>query len=472
MRGEPSIESQLVRHAWRATPASFAERLSRGRWWRKPHLELISNAIADAAYAGDHRIILSAPPRHGKSEIVSRWGPAWYLDTFPDRRVISCSYAARIARRWGRQVRNIVRENSEILRAQLTSDNKAADSWETTAGGGMTTAGVGGPITSLGADLMLIDDPVKNWKEAYSETHREAVWDWWTSTASTRLEPGASAVVIMTRWHHDDLAGRLLRQHEEDPDAERWTEIVLPAIAGPGDALGREIGEALWPERYSAEALRRREVAVGPLVWSALYQQQPYTGGAGFFPADQWRYYDVAPERFDRVIASWDLAFKETSDSDYVVGGVWGSIGEDDYLLDLWRERADIIKTMDAIRAQVKRWRPSGVYIEDKANGPAVMTLLRNEIGGIVPVEPDGSKQARAVAVSPRQQSGHVWLPSRASWVRAYVAEHESFPSGPNDDQVDMTTQALKVLRLSHNVSPVVSFSLAGLTRPSLIRGA
>jgi predicted phage terminase large subunit-like protein len=466
--------SQLLKHAWRATPASFAERVGRGTWRRRPHLDLISEIVAEAAHRGGQRILVSAPPRHGKSELLSKNVPAWFLDLYPDRRVISCSYAATIARRWGRHVRNLAAEHSADLRFQLAPDSQAADAWDTVEGGGMTTAGVGGPITGLGAHLMLIDDPIKNWKDAYSETVRDAVWDWWLSTASTRLEPGASVVLLMTRWHDDDLAGRLLRQAVEDPESEQWTEVVLPAIAEDHDPLGRAPGEALWPERYSAATLRQIERRVGPAVWEALYQGRPRKKGGGFFPADRWANYEphdllddmsglwvmvngvLVPQRWERMIASWDCTFKETATSDYVVGGVWGLMGANAYLLDLWRDRADVIKTMAAMEAQAAKWRPrglSGIYVEDKANGPAIMRLLRNSVGGLVGVEPDGPKVARAQAASPFQQGGNLYLPARASWRHGFVAECEAFPSGRNDDQVDMLTQAVRVLGLGGAVA-------------------
>lgn len=195
-------------------------------------------------------LIIEAPPRHGKSEFISRYLPAWYVARYPERRVILASYAAEFARSWGRKARALVEEfGPEWFGVEVSKEQHAAVDWELADhGGGMVTAGVGGPLTGRGAHLMIIDDPVKNDEEALSERTREHHWDWWQATASTRLEPGGVAIVMATRWHKDDLTGRLLRA-ASDGEGEPVTRVCLPAIATDGDYLGRQPGEPLWPER-------------------------------------------------------------------------------------------------------------------------------------------------------------------------------------------------------------------------------
>lgn len=407
------------------------------------------------------------PPRHGKSELISHWLPVWYLNTWPHRRIILATYGAEFAADWGRRVRNTIQEHRGSLRVSIADDSSAANRWHTTGGGGMIAAGAGGPITGRGADLFIIDDPVKTAEDAYSETYRERVWDWWTTTARTRLEPGASVVILMTRWHDDDLAGRVLRNARET--GLEWEVLELPALAEARDQLGRQPGEALWPERYDAEELRALQAQVGSRTWSALYQQHPMVEDGGFFQRSWWRYYLRPPARFDEVLQTWDMAFKGTSSSDYVVGQVWGRSGADRYLLDQARGRWDFPRTLDAVRSLSDRWPEARVkLVEDKANGPAVLDTLRRELHGLVAVEPQGGKAARAAAVSHQVEGGNVWLPARAfnpdgtpvlePWVRDLVDEAAAFPTGTHDDQVDAMTQAL--LRMSR-AAPVGRIPLA-----------
>jgi len=318
----------------------------------------------------------------------------------------------------------------------------------------MKAVGVGGDLTGRGADLLLIDDPIKNWEEAYSSSRRQAIWDWWQSTAYTRLEPTGSVILIMTRWHEDDLTGRFLRDMEAG--GEKWDLLRLPAIADdPNDALGRAIGEPLWAQRYSADRLARIERAVGPLVWAGLFQQRPHPVGGGLFDADDWVYYDEAPSgrtAFDQQIISVDCAFKDLKTSDYVVIQVWGIKGAGAWLLHQIRDRLDVGRTAEAI-ARVARDYPEATakYIEDKANGPAVIQLLRQHVGGLIAVNPIGSKQARAAAISPYQKAHNLHLPNphRNPWVQGFVAEHESFPNGRFDDQVDATSQGISQVWLT-----------------------
>lgn len=234
------------------------------------------------------------PPRHGKSELVSRYFPAWLLGAFPDRRLILTSYEADFAASWGRKARDVLSEHGPgVFGVRVRQDSSAANRWQVGGHeGGMVTAGVGGPITGRGADVLVIDDPVKNAEEARSPARRQTLKDWYKSTAFTRLEPGGAVVLIMTRWHQDDLAGWLLGGGMED-DPEPWDVVRLPALAtgdGP-DPIGRRPGEALWPARYPPEALRAHQS--DPYWWNALYQQDPRAEGgtewaADLFPASIW----------------------------------------------------------------------------------------------------------------------------------------------------------------------------------------
>jgi hypothetical protein len=254
------------------------------------------------------RLLITMPPRHGKSEFASKYFPAWYLGTFPDRRVILTSYEADFAMTWGRKVRDLLHEfGPAVFGVSVRSDSTAANRWGIEDNtGGMDTAGVGGPITGKGAHLLIIDDPVKNAEEAASETMRNKAWDWYVSTAYTRLEPAGAVILIQTRWHSDDLAGRILAHAAET--GERWDVVNLPAMAEEGDVLGRESGEPLWPERFDLDALERIRATLGGYYFAALYQQRPGPpDGAMFKTAWLVPFVDAAPAGCPAV-RYWDKA--------------------------------------------------------------------------------------------------------------------------------------------------------------------
>ena len=240
--GADAALAALLAQAWRATPAATAVKWSRGEWQRQPHLTLISDALAAMA-EGPIRLIVSMPPRHGKSIEVSCWLPIWFLVNWPTGRIGLASYAADFASDWGLRVRRIIEQTPE-LGIRVSKDRARAHDWQIEEGGSMMTAGVGGPFTGRGFDLLIIDDPIKNRSEANSATYRKHLWDWWTSTARTRLEPGGSIVIVATRWHEDDLIGRLLNGPQgddefgvSDVDLDEWQYIRLPALAEDDDPL-------------------------------------------------------------------------------------------------------------------------------------------------------------------------------------------------------------------------------------------
>ncbi|MCL2366653.1 MAG: phage terminase large subunit [Oscillospiraceae bacterium] len=406
------------------------------------------------------RLMVSLPPRHGKSELVSRKLPAYLFGLDPNASIIATSYSADLAQRMNRDTQRII--DSERY-AEIFPDTKLfgknirsladgsylrnSDIFEIVGHrGAYRSAGVGGGITGMGGDYIIIDDPLKNREEASSVTIREKMWEWYTSTLYTRLEKDGSILLTMTRWHEDDLAGRLLRLAESDPAADQWTVISFPAIAEtvrhPEDP--RCEGEALWPDKYSIERLAGIKVAVGSYDWNALYQQHPAPSEGGLFKREYWKYWRELPPTLTDWMQSWDCAFKATNSSDYVVGQVWARDGANRYLVDQVRKRMTFTETVGAIRDMTKLYPQTyRKLIEDKANGSAVIDTLSCEITGIIPVEPQGGKEARAQAVSAAVESGNVYLPHSAPWLGDFVEECASFPNAAHDDQVDAMTQAL-----------------------------
>ena len=434
-----------IRNRWRFALSTHAHKISRGEWLPYRHLIHAIDIVWPQILAGGFRGIINMPPRHGKSETFSHRLPSFFLDWFPSKRVINTSYQADVAADWGRKVRDTFEQNDDTMTA-VRRDTHASNRWSTTHGGGMVTAGVGGPITGRGADLALCDDPHKNYIDATSLVMQRKNETWWNTTFMTRLEPNASVLLIGTRWSENDLTGYLLR---EQPD--RWSQIILRAIAEDDDPLGRSVGEALCPERYDIDALKLKRDEIGSRAFEAMYQQRPSPEAGAVFQREWLKYWLQLPEKFERVVQSWDLSFKGNATSDYVVGQVWGQIGVDKYLLDQVRGRWGFSDTIGQMRMLNSRWdTTSAVYVEDKANGPAVIDTLRQEISGLIPVNPAGGKMARARSVEPQFEAGNVYFPdpSLYPWVEPLISELLSFPNAANDDQVDTLTQVL--LQLSH----------------------
>lgn len=441
------------------------------------HHEVIAQYLEEWAFGDIDRLMLFVPPRYGKSELASRRLPAWIFGRDPDAEMITTSYSADLASSMNRDVQRIIDTPEYHAAFPGTTLSRSEHKPTTFAGhflrnndifeivnreGVYKSAGVGGPITGRGFKYGIIDDPYKNRQDAESKTKRDNVYDWYTSTFYTRKEKGAKILLILTRWHEDDLAGRLLKLAKEDPNADQWEVISFPAIAeGKLHVTDeRKEGEPLWKEKFSLKDLYRTKASIGTYEWSALYQQRPSPAGGSIFKRNWFNYYTEAPSSFDAVYQSWDATFKEGESSDFVVGQVWGVKGANKYLLDQTRARMSFPDTIRAIRAMSAKWRQANeILIEDKANGPAIISTLKNEIPGIIPINPEGGKIVRAQAVTATVEAGNVYLPdpSVAPWIKDFIEEAASFPNGSNDDQVDGMTQFLN--RLQNEGTAFVSSS-------------
>ena len=465
-----------------ATPGDLAHHLD-PKVRQTPALDLIDHALVRAYRTPDSRLIISMPPQEGKSQRASRAFPLWALTQNPDLRVAIASYEANVARRWGRAIRDDITGNQHALGLQVRPDLSAQHEWQLQGhAGGVYTAGVGGALTGRPVDLAIIDDPIKDRTQADSPTYRDRVWDWWTDVMGTRLAPGAPVVLILTRWHHDDLAGRLLAAE----DGHLWDVINIPAQAEHGpdqDPLGREAGEYMVSARGRTHAQwEARRIQSGAATWASLYQGHPTPTTGGIFPkASTWPTYDqplwaeqqggarIVPADRGRpptLIQSWDLAFKGTTSSDYVVGQTWLLRGTDAYLLDQARGRWGAGETIQQIQAMTARWpQAAAKLVEDKANGPAILDLLRGKAPGLIPVNPQGGKEARAQAVAPFTEAGNVHLPAPhlAPWVGDLTVELDAFPHGTHDDQVDALTQALTRLLVTITRNPRATGGIVGL---------
>lgn len=395
------------------------------------------------------RLAIFMPPRHAKTETVTVRFPVYLLESDQTERILVTGYNERMARRFSRKTRTIAKS-----RITLASDKAAADEWETESGGGLVARGVGTPPTGFGFGWIFIDDPIKKREEAESEVYREKVWDWYTDDLYTRLEPGGKMVLTLTRWHHDDLAARAIAS---EPD--RWRVLKLPALAEENDPIGREIGEALWPERFSAEALQRikgvQSGESGAYAFEALYQQNPTPREGAFFKVSQLEIIPAAPANL-KTVRAWDLA--ASTKGDYTVGA---KLGKDDaglfYVLDIVRgqwlpdERNKIMQQTAALDGRQTRIRlaqdPGAAGVDQ------VQALTRMLAGYTVKAERvSGSKETRADGFASQVNAGNVKI-MKGDWNRAFIEELRTFPLGKNDDQVDSVSDGFNELTLTRTIN-------------------
>ncbi len=428
------------------------------------HLELLDEALVEAVWRASERrrdrpeiISVAAPPRHGKSTITSYYLPAWYLGTFPERRVILASYEADFAATWGQKTKQLLENHGPSLYGVRVDDSsRAASRWDLhRTAGGMVAAGVGGPITGRGAHLLIIDDPLKNAEQASSPTIREKQWEWWLSTARTRLEPGAVVVVVMTRWHEADLAGRLYQASRDGGDPV--TEIRLPALAERNDPLGREPGEALWPERYDRDYLEHTRKVQGVYWFSAMYQGRPTPEEGGIFDRRDFRYFEIdgdhvvlrtpeGPKRFATGLCKKfqvvDLAASEKETADYtVMTELWVTPESDILVNSVIRDRIAVPDQPDFFRRH-----HAGCPVKFEVIGyqtGIVQTMLRQGFPA-EPIHPDKDKVTRAGAAGALYRGGKVYHRAGAQWLGEFEAELLAFPAGEHDDQVDTIAYGAK----------------------------
>lgn len=409
----------------------------------------------------NNRLIIQLPPRHGKSLLSSQLFPAAYLLAHPERNVGITSYSAELAQGFNRNAREMFRAAG----GQLDPYAQAVTMWKTAQGGSCWATGTGGTVTGRSGHLLILDDVVKDRAEAESPLVSQRTWDWYRSALYTRLEPeGGAIVMLMTRWSETDLIGRSmeLEMNVSEEARENWTIIDLPALyEDTGDRpklpehcrkitdWREQPGDALCPQRYDVKALVRIREAVGSRDFAALYQQRPAPEGGNLFDPTWWQFYgadDDLPD-FQRVMLSVDCTFTDANTSDYVVGAVLGQVNNQFYVLDLVRERLDVVGTMAMISRLYKRHQPNGCVIELAASGHAVFQLMRQQIPGMIGYTAQGkSKVAKASGIIPLVEAGNVYLPASAPWLDSFISEFALFPASKNDDMVDAVSMGINYL--------------------------
>lgn len=443
------------------------------------HHEALCNTLDRWLFGDISRLMVFMPPRHGKSELVSRRLPAYLLGRNPDATVIACSYAADLAQAMNRDVQRIVESpgyaelfpgttlNGKNIRTLSGSWMRNSDIFEVVGRKGMyRCAGVGGGITGMGFTHGIIDDPIKNAEQALSETHREKVWEWYTSTFYTRQMKGGRILLTVTRWHEDDLPGRLLRLAADDPKADQWHVLTFPAEAMPAPlhpADKRRPGEALWPQWFGLDFLSRTRAGLGSYQYAALYQQQPTPAGGAVFKGD-WFNRNFTSDlescvvggftyRLDKleVFAVLDPAASEKQSGDYTAIGVFAITPRNDLLiLDMVRERLGVEGIAPAVKRIADKYRLQYVAIESNGFQVAISRELRR-MKGIPPIKeitPLGKgKLLRATEAIVRAESGQIWLLKGANWISCFLDEVTKFTGNADkhDDQVDVLAYACRL---------------------------
>lgn len=405
------------------------------RYEAAEHHLIIADALQRVERGEIKRLMICMPPRHGKSELGSRRFPAWFVGRNPLKHIIAASYNGEISSDFGREVRNIVggEEFTRLFSCRLAADSTAASRWHTDAGGMYAAAGIGTAVTGRGADVLLIDDPFKDREDADSEVRRARVWDWYTSTAYTRLTPDGAIVVINTRWHDDDLSGRLLEQAEKGGD--KWELISLPAIDKSGNAL--------WPDRYPISRLMQIKSVLPDRDWNSLYQQNPIPDDGDFFKSDWFRDYDELPKSLNYYGAS-DYAVTPDG-GDYTEHGVIGVDGNSNiYLVDWWRGQTASDVWIEKKCDLIQTWEPKCWFGEAgpirRSIEPFLMRRMqeRSAFCRIEWIQSITDKSSRARSFQAMASMGKVFLPKRAPWRHDLVNQLLRFPAGKNDDAVDV----------------------------------
>ena len=409
------------------------------------HHELIIQELEDFIFNDELDVLfIAAPARHGKSTIVSQMLPPFYLGHFPSHEVIMASYSQELASKFGRLSKNIIDSPvyKSIFGFGLAKDSKGKSEFSTEYGGEYHAVGVGSGLTGKGGHLIICDDTLKGRKEAQSRTVRKSLHEWFDSTLFLRRQKKAKIIIMSTRWHVEDLHGYVQTKYK----FLRSKEISFPI-------LNASETESLWPSFMPIDQVLKikNSEAMTPRNWFSLYLQKPVVDSGNIFTDDmllRWKP-STLPAKFQQVIMSWDMTFKDTNQSDFVVGQVWGKRGPNAYLLDQVRRKMDFPSTLKAFAAMMEKWPQAYTkLIEDKANGSGIISMLKKKVSGILEIEPEGSKVERAEEVKTWFETGNVWIPEDdyAPWVKEYVVEMKEFDSGDNDDQVDSTTQAVKYL--------------------------
>lgn len=406
-------------------------------------------------YSGEiKKLAIFMPPQCGKSELASRLFPAYALGRNPDLKIALAAYQHDLAAGFNRSIQRYIQsdEYKELFNISIGGEGYQKNNNEfeiTDHTGRFTAVGVGSALTGKPVDIGIIDDPIKDRKEAESKRYRDRVWEWYTDVFKTRLHNDSRQLICLTRWNEDDLIGRIFKKEREE-----WTVIIFPGLkeddSNPDDP--RKIGEALWKERHSRESYLA-DKRDSERKFASLIQQRPAPAEGTLFLEKWFRTYTSVPV-FEKIFQSWDCSFKDEKDSDYVAGTIWGAVKSQLYLIGLYHGKWDFVKTVQMILRATKSYpNTTSILIEDKANGPAIISTLKQKVPGIIPINPDGGKYSRAYAATDYFEAGNILFPSKdiSDWIDVVKNELKIFNNGKHDDIVDSISQAINYYYNKHN---------------------
>lgn len=432
----------------------YCEYVHHGKWHTARHLHLVCDALQRIESGDLQYLMICMPPRHGKSQSVTETFPSYFIGKNPDRQVIEVSYGDNLAKKFGNLNRKYIEEfGEELFGIRIDRRNGSKTDWKIDGhDGSMLSVGIGGGITGQGADLLIIDDVVKNRQEAESPVYRDKIWSEWNDTLSTRLSPAAAVIVIMTRWHEDDLAGRLLDSAEDS--GIRWEVLELRALAEENDLLGRQPGEPLWPERFSLDWLMKKKKAVGTRTWEALYQQHPKPPNAIKMFQREW--FEIVRDypHDARSVRYWDLAATEAKtgkDPDWTSGGRISEKNGIFYIVDIRHEQLSPFGVEKLVKqTAVTDGRKVRIHMEQEPGSSGVNTIDHYRRAVLKGYSFYGDKKTsnkveRALPLSAAAEAGNVKLVMGA-WNKAFLDEAEAFPDGKHDDMVDCATGGFTML--------------------------
>ena len=476
------------------------------------HMRFLCDKLKDAADRKVMRLLICEPPGHAKSWVCSHHFPAFYLSKFPEHSLIFATHTDSFAETWGRKVRNLMLspEHQRLFPGvNVSDDSRAAGRWDLSSGGSYYAVGVGSSVTGRRADLVIIDDPLRGIEDANSQTVRDKLWDWYGADLYTRLKPGGVIILIQTRWHLDDLAGRLLVA-AENPKGEKWEKVILPAIAGQNDILGRKPGEALWPEWADVSALNRMkdQPSMTNRIWSSLYMQSPVVDGGNLIKRSWIQIWNrMSPPKLKYVIQSWDTAVSRNETSAFSVCLTYGVFQEEKpslegarseglmsmILLSRFRMKLEYpelrkmamrlaVDYLDTnyempMKSQTKRV-PDIILIEDAPVGKPLISDLQRAGVAVTRFNPakHGSKDARLMVASEIMENGRYYVPGQAphftqprKWADDHVDSLVSFPASASRDEADAASQAIIRIKLSGWVKNSADAQDPGYSEPERV---
>lgn len=432
------------------TPATMTAYLDPS-WIPSPHLMFISAKVATAVKKGNARLIVSVPPRHGKTRMLSIGSSVWTAENFTKHSIGLCTYAATLSTDFSQIIRDQLTFNEGLLDTRIRQGSNRIDRFLTVSGGAIYAFGIGGTITGRGFHVFFIDDYIKDIKEANSATVRQAIWDWFTTTAMTRLEPGASVIIVATRWHEDDLIGRIIKQDKGIGD---WEYIRIPAIAEKGDVLGRQVGEALFPERYDIAALHKIKRLLGSHYFSAIYQQDPRSDASKLARKEWLRHLSASEMPHPHTLEwgrFWDLASLQEA-GDYTAGLLAGANKAKAcmYIKHVVREQLSP-EGVNKLVASTAESDGKGViiYIEQEpgSSGAHTINSFKNMLEGyhVIGVPVIKNKVVKGAGVLAAAERGDVFL-QYGNWNSEFEDEWDGFPTADYDDQFDCAATAYNQL--------------------------